>query len=149
MIEFKLYQFPDVTLNMCRVTRQSPTLQLHSLNETKVFVEFSVFHPISTQPIIKLNRSTNLQYNKNASKNGIIDLNLIEMSHRLYSPRKIYVPFLEGRVQLEVYIFDQVNSSKAISFFFDVNSFIGDVMMKYEQDDFQITLSGTVESKTI
>lgn len=71
------------------------------------------------------------------------------MSQRLYNPRKIYLPFLEGRVSLEVYIFDQVNSSKTINFFFDVSSFSGDVLMKYEQDDFQIMLSGMVEVKTI
>jgi hypothetical protein len=71
------------------------------------------------------------------------------MQQKLYNPRKVFLPFIQGRFQIQLYIFDQENSAKKINFFFDATKFSGSVMMKYEERDFKVALSGMIEFKTI
>ncbi|CAD8209627.1 unnamed protein product [Paramecium pentaurelia] len=118
----------------------------------KAFIEFRVFHTIAQKPYLHLTHSTTLKQKKTTS----ILIDYANLREYFGKRPKYQIPFLQGRIQIELYIIDtnlmqEGKSARTYEFFYNAEqAAIGDyislesegvcISMQLEEESIQLSI---------
>ncbi|CAK73217.1 unnamed protein product (macronuclear) [Paramecium tetraurelia] len=118
----------------------------------KAFVEFRVFHTIAQKPFLHLTHSTTLKQKKTTS----ILIDYANLREYFGKRPKYLIPFLQGRIQIELYIIDanlmqEGKSARTFEFYYNAEqAAVGDyislesdgvcISMQLEEESIQLSI---------